>query len=209
GLLSILGAVLEPMGITPKELADRTSKRNTTKLTSGIFLIAVLISACLVGFAFWKKTEAENRQKELRAKIVELEPVKKVYEENVKYRNLSNEYITFDGMTETQCEQLYKLVCDLETKFPEAVAAISFTGADSTISINMQCDYKMSAAQLIMNMKELPYLKNINIPSMKEVEKTYQMDEGEEDLVEHVVMVWSYTITAKLVDDPNEQFIAK
>ena len=213
GLLSILGAVLEPMGITPKELADRASKRNTTKITSMIFVFSVLASVCLVGFAFWKKSTAEQKQKELQAKIAELEPVNAVYEENVRYRNLCNEYTTFDHLTKTQSEQLYKLVNDLETKFPISVAAISFTGSDGNISLNLQSDRKMAAAQLIINMKELPYLTNVSIPSMKETERMYMVENydilderGNPQVEEHTVTVWNYTLTAKLIDDPTEEF---
>ena len=64
GLLSIMGAVLEPMNITPKELADRANKRNSTKVASGVFAIAVLASLVLVGTAFYRKTVAEQKQKE-------------------------------------------------------------------------------------------------------------------------------------------------
>ena len=209
GLLSILGAVLEPMGITPKELADRASKRSTTKITSILFAFALLASIGLVGFGFWKKTAAEQRQKELRAEIKELEQYKVFYEENVKYRNLHSEYATFDGLTKTQSEQLYKFVCDLEEKFPALVAAINFSAGDGSISINLESDVKMSAAQLIMNMKELDYVTDINIPSMKEVEKVYTLIVGdsEDDKEEHSVFVWSYSITCRLKDSPTSQLI--
>ncbi len=210
GLLSILGAVLEPMGITPKELADRSAKRNTTKVTSMIFMVSLIASAVLVGFSFWKKTTAENKQKELRAEIARLESVKEVYDENVRYRNLNNEYATFDNMTKTQAEKLYRLVCDLEEKFPTFVVAVSFAGADSQVSINIESDVKMSAAQLIMNLKELDYVTDVNIPSMRELDKQYTvLGLTEEENEEHTIKVWSYTINLKLKDSPSDQYLVQ
>ncbi|MBR3510198.1 MAG: pilus assembly protein PilM [Lachnospiraceae bacterium] len=212
GLLSVLGAVLEPMEITPKELADKASKKSTTQLTTGIFLFSVLASVCLVGFAYFQKVQAENEQKELRDEIARLEPVKAVYDENVKYRNLSNEYVTFDNMSKTHAEKLYQLICDLEEKFPKASVGVNFSGADDSVSINIQCDVKMTAAQLIMNLKELDYIYNINIPSMKEGSQEYTFEDEEMvngDTVVHSVTLWSYTINFKLKDSPTAQYEAK
>lgn len=209
GLLSILGAVLEPMNITPKELADRSSKRNATKATSALLAFAVLASACLVGYAVIKKSQAEKTQKELRAEIARLEVVKEVYDENVKYRNLASEYMTFDGMTETHAEMLYQLVLDLEKKFPKMAVAVNFTGADSNVSINIESDIKLTAAQLIMNVKELNYVEDINIPSMKEIQKVYSItDPLTGDPVETEITLWSYTITFRLKDAPMDEYKA-
>jgi len=211
GLLSILGAVLEPMGITPKELADRSSKRNATRVTSAFFAVSVIVSACLLGFAWYKKADAEKKQRELRAEIERLKVVQSVYDENVKYRNLCSEYTTFDDMTKTQAEQLYKLICDLEEKFPQCVVAVNFTGADDKISINIESDIKLAAAQLLINMKELDYLTGVSIPSMKETEKVYSLDAGLDDgtTIDYEITVWSYTVNAQLKDAPNDQYVAK
>ena len=70
----------------------------------------------------------------------------------------------------------------------------------------MECDVKMTAAQLIMNMKELDYLKDISIPSIKERVKNITTGiEGED----YDIVVWSYTIAATLIDSPTAQFEAK
>ena len=206
GLLSILGAVIEPMNITPKELADRASKRSTTKIASGIFLFSVLASVILVGAAFMRKNAAETKQKELKQRIAELEPVREIYAENVKYRNLSNEYVTYDNLSKSKAEKTYQLINDLEEKFPKASTALNFSAAESTVTINMECDVKMTVAQLIMNLKELDYLTNISVPSVKEATKTFgSAEEGNE----YEIIVWRYTISATMIDSPSDQFIAK
>ena len=159
GLLSVLGAVLEPMNIMPKELADRASKRNTTKVAAGVFAIALIISAGMVLIPYVRKTRAEQHQSDLKKRITELEPVREIYNENLRYRNLYNEYASFDNMTKSQAEKLSRLVDDLEKQFPTTVYVKTFTAAENRITMSMVSDTKMTIAQLLMNLKELDYLK--------------------------------------------------
>lgn len=227
GLLSIMGAVLEPMNITPKELADRANKRNSTRVASGIFAIAVLASLVLVGAAFYRKTVAEQRQKELKQRIAELSPVQEVYKENVKYRNLYNEYVSFDKLSKTQNDKLRQLVDDLEVAFPTNVIVKSFSASDGHVSMTMQADIKLTVAQLIMNLKEIDYITNISISSISRTKKDLNM-EAEEETIEEETQVelteeelaeleeiyvpygewdntyWSYTLSFDLRDAPKK-----
>lgn len=200
GLLSILGAVLEPMSITPKELADRASKRNSTKLASGVLALSILISLCLFGFAYVKKHNAETHQAELKKRIQELEPVKKVYEENTRYRNIANEYTTFDDMTKSQAENLYRLVNDLEKVFPTSSPSVrvnNFNAADNRVSMTMEADVKMTVAQLLINLHELTYLTDVSIPSI--TEKTIEIEDMEGNLIDSYI-VWDYTLSFTLIN---------
>jgi hypothetical protein len=101
----------------------------------------------------------------------------------------------------------------LETLFPTLVTAVSFQGADGSVAINIESDIKMSAAQLIMNVKSLDYVTNVNIPVMNEVDKVYKViSEGMDDdeaQEEHKIKVWSYTITFKLKDAPLDEYKAQ
>lgn len=199
GLLSIFGAVIDPMGIMPKELAERASKRNSTKVASMFFGCALIISAVLLGIGYMRKASAQNEQKELRKKIEELKPVQKVYDENTFYRNQADQYRTFDSLTKTQNEQLYKLINDLEKKLPTPVFVDSLTMADSRISMNVKCDVKMTAAQLLINLKELDYLTNVAIPSISRIE----IEGDEEDNIE-AFNGWQFTVSATLITPPND-----
>ena len=206
GLLSILGAVLEPMNITPKELADRASKRNSTKLASGVLALSILISLCLFGFAYVRKHNAETHQAELKKRIQELEPVKKVYEENTKYRNIANEYATFDDMTKSQAENLYRLINDLEKVFPTTSPSVkvkNFNASENRVSMTMEADVKMTVAQLLINLHELTYLKDISIPSISEV--TIEIEDMDGNLIDSYT-VWDYTLSFTLtnIDSDNQ-----
>ena len=226
GLLSVFGAVLEPMNITPKELANRASKRNSTKIASGIFAIAVLASIVLVGTAYYRKAKAEQEQQRLRQRITELSPVQEIYKENVEYRKLYNEYATFDKMTNTQNEKFGQLVDDLEKCFPTPVIVKSMSSTEGRVTLTMQCDVKMTVAQMIMNLKELDYVANITVNSIsrnkidtEEEEDTSSeeineitLDEltGEEDEEEKVSFGeypntrWNYTLSFNLKDSTFE-----
>lgn len=193
GLLSVLGAVLEPMNITPKELADRNSKRNSTRLAGSVFLVSLAISAGLVGFGFYKKTSAENRQKDLQKQIADLRPVEDIYNENTKYRNIAAQYTNFDTKTKSQSEKLRRLIGDLEEKLPSVIVVKNLSVNEGRVIINMTCDVKMTAAQMLLNLKELDYLEDILIPSIAREELV-----GEEGEV--LGYQWAYTLSVSLID---------
>lgn len=208
GLLSVFGATINPMGIMPKELAARASKRNSTKVAAMFFIGALLASAGLAGVAFARERAALNEQTRLRNRIAELEPVKAVYDENNYYRNLANEYQTFDSMTKTQAEKLGRLIRDLEQKLPVTVTVKSMSISENRVSFSMECDAKMTVAQLLLNLQEIPYLTNISIPSIVEVqlndnqEQNGNRTESGEDEVK-----WTFGLSATLIDTPLEDYV--
>lgn len=139
---------------------------------------------------------SDAHQKELRARITELESVRKIYDENTYYRGQAEQYIAFDGMTKTQAEKTLQLIQDLEEKLPTTVVVESMTVTNDNVLLNMKCDEKITVAQLLLNMKELNYLTNINIPSISR--ETSTSEEGEE-----TVTGWKYSMTATLIDMPS------
>ena len=211
GLLSILGAVLEPMNITPKELADRANKRNSTKLASMVFIGAVVISAVLVAIPYVRKTKAEQHQADLKKRITELKPVQEIYSENVFYRNRYNEYATFDKASKSQAEKYYRLINDLEAKLPTMIYVKSFSGNENKVTLSMVSDTKMTVAQMLLNLKEIDYITNVSIPSMQRhaellnEEEYYEADDF--GLTEaEIDITWTYTITMTLIDDPLDTY---
>ena len=214
GLLSILGAVLEPMNITPKELADRANKRNSTRIASMVFLIAAVVSAALVIIPYVRKTKAEQHQTALRKRIEELKPVQSIYNENVFYRNRYNEYATFDDASKSQAEKYYRLINDLEAKIPSMIYVKNFTGNENKVTMSMVSDVKMTVAQLLLNLKEIDYITNVNIPSMQREIAIFEDEDGydsidlsnPEALEELISITWSYNITMTLIDDPLDTY---
>ena len=166
GLLSIMGAVIEPMNITPKELADKNNKRNTTKIASGVLALSVLASLALVGWQYIRKVRAEDHKKELRKRIEELAPIEEVEKENISYRNRCKEYTDFDELTETQNEKLYQLILDLEEQLPTYVRVKTLNASDGHVALTMESDMKMTVAQMFLNLRELDYVKNLYVSNM-------------------------------------------
>ena len=153
-----------------------------------------------------RKHNAETHQAELKKRIQELEPVKKVYEENTKYRNIANEYATFDDMTKSQAENLYRLINDLEKVFPTTSPSVkvkNFNASENRVSMTMEADVKMTVAQLLINLHELTYLKDISIPSISEV--TIEIEDMDGNLIDSYT-VWDYTLSFTLtnIDSDNQ-----
>lgn len=198
GLLSIFGATIDPMGIMPKELSARASRRNSTKMAAMFFFGALLASAALVGVGFVRERTALNEQTTLRNRITELEPVKEIYDENTYYRSLAEQYRTFDNMTKTQNEQAGKLIEDLEKKLPVNTIVDSMSLSDGRVNLNITCDEKMTAAQLLINLKELDYLSGVTIPSISRIETEADEESGQE-----AYTGWKFTVSFSLITPAN------
>ena len=198
GMLSIFGAVLSPMNIMPKELVEKYNKRNSTRTAGMVFACSLAISAGLLLIGYVKQSSAEKEQKRLKARISELEAVNKVYDENNLYRGIAEQYRTFDNMTKTQNERLGDLITALEEKLPATSTVINLSVSEGRVTINMTCDVKMTAAQLIMNLKEIPFLDGITIPSIA------QQGGEPDELGLPTETYWSYTVVASLVTPAND-----
>lgn len=197
GMLSIFGAVIAPMNIMPKELVERANKKNSTRTAGMLLACSLAISAGLLLVGTVKKTAAESEQKRLRARIEELKPVQKVYDENNSYRSLVDQYRTFDALTKTENERLGDLIIALQEKLPTTCIVESLSLSDGRLSMNMICDEKMTAAQLIMNLKEIDYLTGILIPSVARVGG--DVDENGEASATS----WMYTVSATVITPAN------
>lgn len=190
-ITAVVGTTINPLDIVPKDLKDSIKKKNQLQLAYSILAIAVLAGVVLVAISLARLLMATNTNNQLQTRINALSYIQGTYDENAAALATVQSYRAFDEATKTQNEKLYNLIVELESKLPATVTVQNLTISESSITLNMTCDVKLTAAQLILNLKDVPFLSNINVPALS---RTSETDENE---------MWSYVLTATYIDPPT------
>ncbi len=189
-ITAVVGTTISPLDIVPKDLKDSIKKKNQLQLAYSILAIAVLAGVILVAIAVARLLMATNTHNQLQTRINELSYIQGTYDENSAALATVETYRAFDAQTKTDNERFYDLITQLEINLPAAVTVQNLTISESSITLNMTSDTKLTAAQLILNLKDVPFLANINIPSL-----TRTQDDADNEM-------WSYVLTATYVEPP-------
>lgn len=192
GFLSCIGASVTTFEIRPKEEIGKEQQKNAMLLPylglGGVVVICIFLVAA-AGIRYFLASSEHNR---LQREIEKLAYIQEVYDENEAAREALAPYQEFDTATGTKNEQFSSLLAALEEQLPTTVAVQSITITESSISMNMTSDTKLTTAQMMMNLKEIPFLSNISIPSMTEGENAAGGT------------IWQYTVVASYYEEPEE-----
>lgn len=163
---SVIGAVISPLNIIPKETAAKEAKRSTMKVAYFGFALSLAISAALGVMGATKYMLAAEKHDELTRRINELSPIQRIYDENEAVKAQAREFVSFDLMTWTDNELVSVLIESLENQLPKTVVVQSLNLNGSAISMSLTSPDKLTVAQMLLNFKEIPYMGQVSIPSL-------------------------------------------
>lgn len=190
--LSVIGTLAEPMDIKPQEMRQQAAKKSNIRTVYLVFAAATLVSVVLVLVSSLRYMLALTEQKVFEARIGQLSYVQQIFDENVAAVNSANAYTAFDRATWTDNERFADLIDQLEKQLPTTASVQDLTVTESNINFNITSDVKLTTAQLLMNLKEIPFLGNLSVPSMSE-----QTDDAGNT-------VWQYTLSATYIEPQPE-----
>lgn len=193
GLISVIGTVINPLNIIPREMEDRESNKNALHNAYIALSVVAVLSIVLVLAGVIRHQIALKEQRDLTKQLNDMEYIQDIFDEYEALKAEAGQYEAFDNMTKTQNERMSDLIFDLENWFPKPVVVQNLSISEDSISMNVTCDEKMTAAQLLMNLQEIPYLAEASIPSMVEAEDA------------NGNVIWQFTINVKYVDPPVEE----
>lgn len=196
GYLSVIGATINPIKITPKEWKEKEDKKNTLQTAYYILAVAGAISVLLILIGTIRELVAVTQAKKLDNRISELAYIQDIYAENEELAANAGKLQAFQAVTQTPNENLGLLIFYLENKLPTSMTVQNLTIIESSITLNMSCDHKLTAAQMLLNFKEIPFLQDVTIPTMAEVE-----DESGNTS-------WQFTVTASYKPMTEEEIEA-
>ena len=185
---SVIGAVISPLDIKPKEMTEKQSKKDTLRVAYLAFAGSLVISAALSVTGAMRYLAAANEHDRLTRRIQELSYIQQIYDENETMKGMEAEYRAFDAMTFNRNEMMLMLIENLEEQLPSTVVVQSLSTSGSSISMSLTSPDKLTTAQLLMNLYEIPFIANASVPSMSR----------NEDAAGNTY--WQYSISATYVD---------
>jgi len=164
--LANLGALLNPLNISLTE--DKKQEKAEASLPWWILIVSVIVSAAMVGGILFIHNMAKKENDDLRERIAKYDAVEnyeaKYLASQAEVEAMNNWY----DSTKSANESIARLIEDLEEVQPAAVAITQFTTKDGEVSINGTSYGKPAIAEFIIQLKKLPYIKNVQTDYINE-----------------------------------------
>lgn len=166
--LANIGAILEPMNI--QLVSDRKSARagKSDSMPWWILIFAGVVAAGMMGGIFFvyrnAKLENTNLQTQIDA-LGDVESLQLEYERSqADLKMMEDWYET----TKSPYETLYRLVTDLESVQPGAVAITHLTADEERVTITGESYGKPPVAEYVIQLKKLPYVEDVKTDYINE-----------------------------------------
>lgn len=171
--LANIGAVIAPLRISIDEARQRGEKAKSDKLPWWILIFAAVIAIAMCGGILFVYYTNKQENDSLRAQIAALGDV-----ENLKtqYEQAQTDLATMNSWydsTKGANESLARLIGDLEERQPSAVAISKFTSSGGEVTIDGVSYGKPAVAEFIIQLKKLPYVKDVKAEYVNESIEDY------------------------------------
>lgn len=171
--LANIGAVIAPLRITIDEARQKGEKVKSEKLPWWILIFAAVIAAAMCGGILFVYYTNKQENESLKAQIEALGDV-----ENLKtqYEQAQTDLATMNSWydsTKGANESLARLIGDLEERQPSAVAISKFASSGGEVTIDGVSYGKPAVAEFIIQLKKLPYVKNVKAEYVNESIEDY------------------------------------
>lgn len=173
--VSCIGASLNPIGFYTKEkkAAGQKVEKDYTLATILSVVAIVIAGVGLVVLGYLPYKDALAVEEQLLIDKAKYEKSKETY---VAYTNMLSLYEQMkvgDELTIHTNDNILKFFEELEKTLPSTVVIQSLASDDEQVVMTMTVDDKETAAGVINNIREFDSLMSVSVPSIKEVEETY------------------------------------
>lgn len=169
-MICCLGAAIDPIGFLLKELQEKKERKDSVFSMRIIFLLSLVLAAVLIGMSFMSLHSAKTDQNAVNANIEKKNPIEKVFNDFNQAQTEFNVASGFFAMTVRSNEQLRTLIEQLEEKLPKTLKITSISSSEGAITFNVLATSKISAADLLLQLHDIPVLVNATIPAITEAE---------------------------------------
>ena len=168
--ISCIGAAVNPVNFIPKDYLLRVKKQSNNQYLKIIFGGAVVISIILVTSSYIALKSASIDNKRLNQEIDNLSEINEIFEANAKASVMYQQASAMISSTVNPNIWLNDVISQLENKLPQNTVIETFQVTSTDINLSLKCNSKEVAAKTLMELKEIPYLTNINTGGMTETE---------------------------------------
>lgn len=202
--ITVIGAALSDTGFTPasldksiKDKKGQTAKSvNTEKLPMLVFIGGTALAVILLVWRVAPFTKAKLDNNALLERKRELYPIQEIYNEYQQVLADYNYLTAVYAQTENYNRGLFELIETLEKELPSDASLTNLEVTTEDITLNVDIPHKRAAAQLVMNLREIPSFSDVTITSLKGNQPTGDDAEKTEEY-------FSTTITCTYGVNPN------
>lgn len=197
--LANIGAVLEPMNIqlVADKKGSKEGKAGSGKMPWWILIFAGVIAVGMVGGVLFVYNNAKSENDNLQAQIDALGDVESLQQEYERSQADLQMMEDWYNSTKGPYESLYRFITDLETVQPGAVAITHLTAGEDRVTITGESYGKPAVAEYVIQLKKLPYVKNVKTDYVNENLEDYSAKD-------------SFSLTLELqYEDPSIEIVVE
>ena len=186
--INCIGAAIEPMDFIPDIHSDRKKGKvrkpgqkgkgkvvaGTAKQTDYLvpaviaFVFCLIVAGVLSAISFLPYKSEDTKNKKLKQKEAELEPVQEIYWNKIYSDKYLDQSKNLYYKTRNQNDNLLNFISELEEVMPRNVNVTSFKSDANAISINMQVDSKEAAAKTIQEVRKFDTVAGVTVNNVEE-----------------------------------------
>lgn len=167
-LFSCAGAAINPASFVPEELVQKSIKKDNLRLYILLFILVLVATGSMIFNGFLTLQEEKEKQKELLSERDQYLFVQEIY--NTYERSLAamTEADWLSENADSYNDRLNELIAALEELLPTNCIVQSLSVSEDAVFISFVADGKETAAQLLVQLKKIPYLGTISISGITE-----------------------------------------
>ena len=196
--LCCIGATIAPVGFVPSDAEKKSEHKNDVKIMFGVMVGATVVAFLMTAVPFVNMQVAKGTQKKLKTKVEQLSPIRDIYAQRDAAYNEYQHVLYMYDQTSNRNYQLNMMIEELEARLPASMTVSSLTSDGSYLNMNITTDTKISIAEMLMQLKQISSLTDVNVASLVE-------DEDEEN--KRTVVTFAVTAVYKpfeSFEDENE-----
>lgn len=167
-LFSCAGAAINPANFVPEELIQKSLKKDNMRLYILLLILVIVASGTLIFNGYISLEEEKARQEELSAEREDYLYIQEIYGKYVAGMDALAEAELIEDNAASYNERLNELIAALEQLLPTGCIVQSLSVSEDAIFASFVADSKETAAQLLVQLKKIPYIGATSISGITE-----------------------------------------
>lgn len=167
--VNCFGAVFQPVGFVPREIARKEAKKGALTGSLMIFLLLFVLSGVLAGLSLIQLYTATEERDTAQARNEALKPVQNEYNELTQIETNYNLYSALSGMLDTKGNHFHDLLDEISDVCPKSFKIQSVTANETDVTISaVSVDKLSSISKLQLQLSEVEGIKDVKINQISE-----------------------------------------
>ncbi|MBQ9119278.1 MAG: pilus assembly protein PilM [Lachnospiraceae bacterium] len=187
-LFSCIGAALKPVNFIPEELLNKNKQNSSNRMLLLLLLLVVVAAGTLVFTGYMDYQEAEWENERLKNEVESYIYIEEKYNAFVASGNERDEAVLMLANTFSYLEYVNELIAELEEELPTNSIVQSLSASNESVFISFVTKDKETAAKLLAQLKEIPYVGTTTISGITE---NSDEEGGESTVTFSVSLTWT------------------